>query len=418
MEREKIILPGVKGMKRACLAILAVAFAGCATSPEITAWNMAKDVNTPAAYQNYAQRYPASGHADEARELVGKSKMEQILKADTVAECVRIMKTTPDPQIAATVAGLAAKAALKETSVEALYDFLAHFKGHAEAPAVRSRLEELEFKSASGDASPAAMEFFLFRYPVSRFAVEVRTLLSEKSYAQVKAWGNQYGYKAFLRKFPESPHAAEVRGWVKTPMPSTGTLQSGESLALAAERIPWLKRYGCALALSSEIRKNAGDVDTPRRALYDLEKGGASGKLPDACAAVTLAAGPGAEESLFEALRTMATAEERRNDLANSWKVYGQRDEMARAAVGASSKVTDELETAELSEEVLGSGPLGALDVGREKASVSARKALDRFRLAENLIGKDRESIKRLLIETDGLYRPLQLYVTSCLAAK
>ena len=91
---------------------------------------------------------------------------------------------------------------------------------------------------------------------------------------------------------------------------------------------------------------------------------------------------------------------------------------MARAAVGASSKVTDELETAELSEEVLGSGPLGALDVGKEKASVSARKALDRFRLAEKLIGKDRESIKRLLIETDGLYRPLQLYVTSCLAAK
>ena len=405
-------------MKKACLVILAITLAGCATSPEITSWNMAKEVNTPAAYQNYAQRYPASGHADEARELVGKSKMEQILKADTVAECVRIMKTNPDPKIAAMVADLACKAALKETTVEALYDFLAYFKGHAEAPAVRSRLEELEFNSASGDASSVAMEYFLFRYPGSRFAAEGRRLLSEKSYGQVKAWGNQFGYKAFVRKFPESPHAAEVRGWVKNPMPQTGSSISRKSLAQAAGKSPWLKKHGCALALSSEIRKNAGDVDSLRRALYDLEKGGASGNLPGACDSVTLAAGPGAGESLDEALRMLAREEERRNELVGNWKVYGQRDEMARAAVGASSKVTDELETAELSEEVLGSGPLGGLDVGKEKASVSARKALDRFQVAEKLIEKDRETIKRLLIETDGMYKPLQLYVTSCLAAE
>ncbi|HEY3490168.1 MAG TPA: hypothetical protein VGK27_08625 [Candidatus Deferrimicrobiaceae bacterium] len=31
-------------MKRACLAILSLALAGCATSPEITFWNMAQEV--------------------------------------------------------------------------------------------------------------------------------------------------------------------------------------------------------------------------------------------------------------------------------------------------------------------------------------------------------------------------------------
>ncbi|MDD5762448.1 MAG: hypothetical protein PHP88_08065, partial [bacterium] len=136
-------------MKKVCLAILAVAFAGCATSPEITSWNMAKEVNTPAAYQDYIRRYPQSSNADEAREMVGKSKMDQILKADTVDECIRIMKTNPDPKTAETVAGLAVKAARKETSVESLYDFLAYFKGNAGAPEVRRRLEELEYKSAS-----------------------------------------------------------------------------------------------------------------------------------------------------------------------------------------------------------------------------------------------------------------------------
>jgi hypothetical protein len=405
-------------MKRACLAILAIAFAGCATSPEITAWNMAKEVNTPAAYQNFTQQYPTSGHVDEAREMVGKSKMDQILKADSVAECVRIAKTNPDPKTAATVADLAFNAAQKETSVEALYDFLAHFNGHSGAPAVRSRLEELEFNSASAEPSPGAMEFFLFRYPGSRSAAEGRALLSEKSFRQVKAWGNQFGFKAFLQKFPESPRAAEVRGWTKTGMVQTNSPNSRRTLAQAAEKSPWLKKYGCALALSSGIRKKAGDVDSLRRALYDLEKGAASGNLPEACSSVTIAARPGAGESLDEALLLMARTEERRNDLANHWKVYGQRDEITRAAVGASSKVADELEAAELSEDVLGSGPLGGLDVGREKGSMSARKAYERFKVAEKMIARDREDVKRLLFETDGLYRPLQLYVTSCLAAE
>ena len=405
-------------MKRACLVILAFALAGCATSPEITAWNMAKEVNTPAAYQNFTQRYPTSGHVDEAREMVGKSKMDRILKADTVDECVRIMKTNPGPEIAAKVGELAFKAAETETSVEALYDFLAYFKGHPGAPAIRGRLEEIEFKSATADASPVAMEFFLFRYPGSRFAAEGRSFLSEKSYGQVKTWGNQYGFQAFLQRFPESPRAAEVRGWIKPAMPQAGSPGPRETLAGAVAKSPWLKRYGCALFLSSGIRRHAGNVDSLRRELYDLEKGTASGNLPASCSSVTLAARPGTEASIDETLRLMGRAEERRRELADQWKAYAQRDEMVRGAVSASLKVTEELETAELSEDVLGRGPLGGLDVGKEKGSVSARKALERFQAAEKLIKRDKEEIKPLLLETDGLYKPLQFYVTSCLAAE
>lgn len=405
-------------MKRAFLPIIALAVAGCATSPEITAWNMAKEVNTPAAYQDFVHRYPGSGHVDEAREMVGKSKMEKIAKAESVPECVEVMKTNPDPKTAATVADAAFKAAQKETSVETLYDFLAYFKGHAGAPEVRSRLEELEFRAAKEDASPGAMEYFLLRYPDSRFAAEGRSLLSEKSYAQVKAWGNPFGFKAFLQRFPESPHAAEVRGWVKHSAPGAGSGISRETVAGLVGKNPWLKRHGCALALSSAIGKNPGDADSLRRELYDLEKRGASGNLPGSCSSVALAARPGAGESLEEAVRMLAKAEERRNDLAGHWKAYGQRGEMAKAAVGASARVTDELETAELSEDVLGSGPLGGLDIGKEKGSVSARKALERFKAAETILGSDKDEIKRLLLETDALYRPLQYYVTSSLAAE
>jgi len=409
---------GVKGTCGAGLAVLAAVFTGCATSPEITSWNMAKEVNTPAAYQDYIRRYPNSGNADEARERIAKAKMEQVRKAGSVDECVRILKENPDPKTAATVTDLAFQAAMKETSVEALYEFLANFKGHPGAPEVRRRLEELEFQAAGADSSPGAMEFFLLRYPESSFAAEGRKVLAEKFYAQVKEWGNQFGYKAFLQRFPDSPHAAEVRGWIRPEPPVVGAVDPRETPARFAEKTPWLKRYGCALALSSRIRKHAGDVDSLRVDLRELEKGAGAGELPASCGSVTIAVRPGAEASFAQALRTLSGAEERRNELAKQWKVYGQRDELVRGAVGASLKVTDELETAELSEDVLGSGPLGGLDVGREKGSVSARKALERFRVAEKMIRKDREEIKRLLVETEGIYRPLQQFAVSCLAAE
>jgi hypothetical protein len=404
-------------MKEFVLALLAIFLAGCATSPEITAWNMATEVNTPAAYQDFVHRYPESGHVDEAHERIGKAEKDRVLKASSVAECVGILKTKRDPQTAALVGDLAFKAAQKESSVEALYTFLEHFKGHRGTPEIRRRLEELDFDNARKDPSPAAMEYFLFRYPESRFADTARSFLAEKSFVQVKGWGNQYGFKAYLRKFPASPHAAEVRGWITAAAPPAGAAKSRETLAKALEASAWLKRYGCARLLSSEIRRHSGNVDDLRYNLYEVERGGDSGKLPDACSSVSLAAGAGAEESLEEALGTLAGVEELRRNLATRWKVYRERDEMAKAAIGASTRVSDDLETAELSEEVLGTGPLGGLDVGKEKGSTSARKARERFELAEKTIRKDRDDIRRLLIQTDGLYRPLQLYVTSCLAA-
>jgi hypothetical protein len=403
-------------MKRSLLAIFLVFIGGCATSPEITAWNMAREVNTPAAYQNYLQRHPDSSHAEEAQERIGKSKMEQILAADTVAACVRTMKSNTDPKIAETVAGLAFKAAQKEESPDALYDFLAYFKGHAGAPEIRSRLEELELKAARDDESPSGLEFFLLKYPQSRFLAEARKLLAEKSYVQVKGWGNPFGYKGFLQRFPDNPHAAEVRGLIPAGSAQAGAPVSREAFATAADKSPWLKKYGCALALSAEIGKEPANVDSLRRSLRDIEKGNGSGSLPATCSTVSLAAKPGGGEALEEAFRMMGRAEERRKALATRWKSYSQGEEMAKGAVGASTQVADELEAAELSEDVLGSGPLGGLDVGREKGSVSARKAIERFRLAEKTIERDRADIKRMLLEMDAVYRPLQYYATGVLA--
>lgn len=407
-------------MRKGYLAVFALVFAGCTTSPDITAWNMAKSNNTAAAYQSYVQRYPKGAHAKEAGEQVEKLKLDNIRKADSVAECIRIMETNPDPKIAAEVADLAFNAAQKETGIGPLVAFLAYFRNHSGAQTIRTRLEEMDFENARKDSSPASMEYFLFRYPESRYAGKARETLAERSYGQVKVWGNQYGYKAFLAKFPESPRAAEVRGWIKAPAPQAGNVTPGSRQALAGvlETSPWLKNYGCALTLSSMIRKRTGDADELRRRLYEFEKLGPSGTLPAECASMTLEARSGSEGALDEALGTLGSAEKRRKELAGLWEAFREREEMAKTAIAAGAKVANDLETAELSEEVLGSGPLGGLDAGREKGSVSARKAVERFEAAEKILRKDREEIKGMLADTDGFYRPLQYYVASCLAGK
>lgn len=404
-------------MRKVYLALLALALGGCATSPEITAWNMAREVNTPAAYEDYLRRYPNSGKADEAKELIEKAKAERIKKAGTVAECVAVMNANPDPKTAATVADVAFEAAKKETSPEALYLFLTTFKGHPGAAEIRGRLEQIEFEQASKEESPAAVEYFLYRYPESRFGAEARALLADKTYRTVKAWGSDYGYKGFVARFPDSRHAAEIRGLIRTGAPAAAAPRAGMSLDEAVGKSPSLKKLACALALSEAIRKKPADPDVPRRQLFELEKGAGSG-LPQSCASAGLRARPGAEAALAEALDVLAMVEEHRTELARSWEAQKQRSDMVKAAIAASTNVANDLETAELSEDVLGTGPLGRLDVGAEKGSVSARKALDRFQSAEKLVAANKEEIKRLLSETDALYKPLQFYAASFVEAK
>lgn len=403
-------------MKKILLTGYALLMTGClTTSPETTAWHMAQEVNTPAAYQDFIQRYPDSSNADDASDLIEEARMDQIMKASTVGECVRALKTTQDPETVGTIADLAFKAALQEMNAGALYDFLAHFKDHRGKPEIRRRLEGIEYRAAKDDPSPVPMEFFLLKYPASAFAGEGRALLAEKSYGQVTSWKNRYGYQAFLLKFPESPRAADIKSLLTPGAPQSAASNAQATLAAAMENSAWMKRYGCALTLSASIGKNTGDVDSLRRDLNELEKGSASAASPAGCSSLKLTVRPGAGGDFAEAVRMMVKTEERRKELANIWEVYRQREEVAKTAAETSAKVADDLEAAELSEDVLGSGPLGGLEVGKEKGSASARKAHEHFNQVGKTIEKNREDIKRVLVELDSLYRPLRFYIGSSL---
>jgi len=391
---------------------------GCATSPETTAWRMAREADSPAAYRDFTTRYPSSDHAEEARERLAESEQARIRKASTVAACVGVLKTNPDPKTVAMVSDLAFQAAQAETSIESQYLFLAHFAEHRGAAAVRARLEALELERAVQDPAPSRMEFFLYRYPGSANEPRARALLAEKAFLQAKERGSQLAYKAFLARFPESPHAPEVRGWIRSAptRPDAPNLQA--TLDQVVGRSRPLQRHACALALSGAIKASTVPPDALRLQLHELEQEAAPTSLPSACAAAGLRARPHREGNLAEALEALAPLEALREELLGRLEVYGQREDLAAAAAASSATLADDLETAELSEEVLGSGPLGNVDAGAEKGSRSAKKASERFQAVQAVIRRERDEVKRMVGEGEMLHEALLAYVIGCVDAR
>lgn len=394
-----------------------VAAAACATSPDVTAWRMAQEVDTPAAYRDFTKRHPKSGFVDEAQERLAKAEQARASKATTVAECVAVLRSG-DPSVdRAALAGRALEAALADQRAEAQHLYLEHFAGHPGAPKVRARLEALELEQALRDGSPAALDGYLLRHPGTAAEGRVRAQLAERAWQEARARGGQLAAKAFLARFPDSPRAAEARALVRPGEPRPGgPVQTDLDEALQGS--PALRRRACGLTLSAAVRRDPARADAARRQLLELERAGGEAALPEACATARLQARPRLEGNLAEALEAWRPLEALRREAAERGEAHRVREELARAAAAASASLGDELETAELAEQVLGAGPLGGIDVGPDKGSQSARRANDRFLALLPIIERERAEVARLLAETEGLHRTLTDYVLGCVDAR
>ncbi|MCM2332893.1 MAG: hypothetical protein NDI82_02990, partial [Anaeromyxobacteraceae bacterium] len=166
-----------------------IAAAACATSPDVTAWRMAQEVDTPAAYRDFTTRYPRSGFVEEAQERLAEAERSRVAKASTVAECVAVLRSGNPAVDQAALGDQALRAALAAPQADAQHLFLEHFAGHPGAPKVRARLEALELEEALHDGSPAALDGFLLRHPGSAAEGRVRAQLAEKAWQEAKARG-------------------------------------------------------------------------------------------------------------------------------------------------------------------------------------------------------------------------------------
>lgn len=394
-----------------------LAAAACATSPDVTAWRMAQEVDTPAAYRDFTKRYPRSEYAETAQERLAQAEQARAAKATTVAECVAVLRSGGQADRAA-LGDQALKAALADPHADTQLLFLEHFGAHSGAPKVRARLEALELEQALRDGSPAALDGYLLRHPGSAAEGRVRAQLAERAWQDARARGGQLAAKAFLARFPESPRAAEARALVRPsePRPGAGPVQAALDEALQASTA--LRRRACALALSAAIRRDPPRADAARRQLLELEREGGEAPPPEACAGARLQARPRLEGNLAEALEAWRPLEAIRREAAERAEAYRVREELARAAAAASASLGDELETAELAEQVLGAGPLGGIDVGPDKGSQTARRAGDRLQALLPIIEAKRAEVGRLLAETEGLHRTLTDYVLGCVDAR
>lgn len=387
----------------------------CATAPEVTAWRMAREVDTPAAYRDYLARYPASDRVDEARERLALAEQARVEKAATVGECVAALPKATAAQAAA-LADRAFQAAQAETSPDSLELFLEHFPGHRGAPAVRARLESLDLEQARRSPGPPALQAFLLRWPGSRHEPAVRAELAERAFAGLQGQASPWALKAFLAAHPDGPRATELRARVQPGAPRPGGPPAQVALDALVDRSPALQRRACALALSAAIRAAPAAPDALRRELRALEDDAAP--PPARCEGARLKPRARAEGNLAEALDALEPVDALRRQQRALLEATEQREALARAAAAASAGLADELEAAELSEEVLGSGPLGAVDAGAQKGSQAARRAAERLGAVQAALRRDRDELRRLLAETEGLHRDLLAYVGGCVDAR
>lgn len=390
----------------------------CASTPDGTAWRMATEANTPAAYRDFATRYPTSEYAETARARIAQAQQSQAEKASSVAECVSLLKEGAAGRGSATLADAAYRAAMADPTPEAQVLFLQYFGAHPGAPQVRARLESLEMERALRDGTPEALQSFLLYFPASSQAGKVQAVLEEKAYAVARQRGTQIAYRTFVAWFPRSPRAAEVRSMIRagTARPGGSTVQASLDSSLAESR--FLQLYACILHLSKAIRESPGAPDEPRRMLFELDRKGAVEGLPPSCVNAGLQARPGMEADLAEALAGFAPLDGLRREQATLLAALRQRGELTRSAGAASKALADELETAELSEQVLASGALGGIDLGPDKGSQSARRAYEQFEVLQKVLDRDASELSRMLTESNGSYQDVRLYVMGCVDAR
>lgn len=402
-------------------ASLCALLAACATSPQMTAWNLAKQVNTPKAYQDFVKRYPKSMQAKDAQRKLAKSRWEKAEKQNSVISYIKFAEENPKSTKAKYIEKYVGKAALATDDPRECYAFLKRFPKHKDAEQVRARVEELEYQTAKNDSSPLATELFLMKFPDSQRAAEIRKGMASKAYKQVSKWDSPLGYHGFLNLYKKSRYSEEVRE-AAGRNPKGGSPKGLPGLLdKVREKSPMVAKHACGLLLSQKLQTATGpDADGVRMDIDELGYPGAEKNLPSACSDWgEITAKKGKRGHLAAGIRVLLKLERQRGDLVKKWKIFKNREDMIKAAIQQSSQLSKDLEEDELATEVLGTSAVGGLDLSKYgKGSAAAKLAEDRLRPLAPRATRNLNRVQKLLREMDSHYHAAQYYVLSLLAAR
>jgi outer membrane protein assembly factor BamD (BamD/ComL family) len=255
---------------------------GCVTTPgKEAAWNLATQVHSPKAYEDFIKRYPDSLEAKEAKkrleeskEFFAKSRWAELEKADSVRAYIDFVLSNPTSPRVNEIPDLAYNLAIESSSPRELYLFLTHFPSHSGVQGVSQHLEDLEFEKAMKNVNPLRMDLFLKKYPSSRYASKALLSLEDKSFKEAQLLNSVLGYKAYLNRFPQGRYAPQVRSKlqaVKSKESPTYTREDYQRLLGEVRKIPGIEEYGCALIVAKKILENGGSENVGIYALrYQL----------------------------------------------------------------------------------------------------------------------------------------------------
>ncbi len=255
---------------------------GCVTTPgKEAAWNLATQVHSPKAYEDFIKRYPDSLEAKEAKERLeeskkffAKSRWAELEKANSVQAYIDFVLSNPTSPRVNEIPDLAYNLAIESSSPRELYLFLTHFPSHSGVQEVRQHLEDLEFEMATNSGRSLSMDLFLKKYPSSKYASKALLNLEDKSFQEAQLINSVLGYKAYLSRFPQGRYASQARSKlqaVKSIEGSTYTRDDYQGLLSEVREIPGIEKYRCALIVAKKILENGGSENVGIYALrYQL----------------------------------------------------------------------------------------------------------------------------------------------------
>lgn len=397
---------------------------GCAASQEELAWQVARDSNSPSDYANYMRQYPAGAHAEEAR-------WEAARRTDTVSAYLEFLRANPNSPRKPDVEERIAAAAAKPLTLSDSYAFLTYVRTQVKNPSkkmlkragqVRAHLEALEWDAARSGEGSAPLAFFLRKYPSSANAAEAQNALREKRFEEARKMAHPLAYKAFLQFYPKGSHSDEVRALFEksgepAPMESGGAFDPKAALKEAVAKDPLLGRFGCSVILANRIRKNASALETDawRESLSGLLTNDSS--LPVECAGLTgLTLDDHDRAAAAHAVGVLQHGQEDLVAFAGQVKGMLDRSDLVKRSAAAAEALTQQLESDELTEGVLGGAALGGADLGlAEKGSVVAGRAKDRLEVLSAAASKHAASAGTLLRIQAGQTDAVRFYLTSLL---
>lgn len=167
-----------------------------------------------ALYERFADLYPHSGLASEARERADSISYEFAKEEDSINSYASYLKKYPDGKHAKVVRLKLDTLTFQDESFLNNINRLKHWiTNNPESTFVekaKNRIDELTFAQAKYDNNIKSLELYIAEYPQGKFVADAKQIIEDMKYNQAKFINTVASYRKYLDEYPDGKYADDV----------------------------------------------------------------------------------------------------------------------------------------------------------------------------------------------------------------